>query len=155
MSYRDDYRDGQREFFWTLPRAFMATLTVAVAVFLLLVLITPLTIGFGWIKGEANLRSFGATRTTYAEAYDDTAALEATVQSICVARKGVADAKALGDDFATQQRETQLIVYETSFNSQRGRYDAYMDDHFRGGVNRPKNLPLPYPTLDEKIAEVC
>ncbi len=71
MAFQDEYRRGQHNFYWTLPRAMLAAFVLVLAIFLLLVVTTPLTIGFGWFRGEANLRSFGHVRQTYAEAFDD------------------------------------------------------------------------------------
>ena len=148
MSYRDGYRDAQSGFFWTLPRAMGAGFVAILAVFLLLVAVTPLTIGFGWFSGEANLRTFEHVRQTYKEGYDDVRALDALAANICIARAAVE--QAAGDPNAVSQRQSQLYAYEGRFNSLRGEYDAYMQDHFRGGVARPPDLPLPYPPLAKK-----
>jgi hypothetical protein len=153
-SYRDDFREGSRETLWSLPRVLGLAFVVILAVYLLMVVVTPLTIGFGWYRGEANLRGFGATKATYAEAYDDVNALTADAQNICTAKQALAFAKESRDQNVIDQRSTQLFVYTTAFNALRGRYDAYMEDHFRGGVNRPKSLPLPYPTLSVKLKSV-
>lgn len=152
MSYRGDYREGQREFFWTLPRAFLAILALIVAVFLLLVVTTPLTIGFGWFQGEAQLRSFGHVRDTYREAFDDTAAMDANARQACRLDKVIA---AETDPSVKQQRQSQLLAIENNYDRVKADYEAYMRDHFRGGVIRPRQLPLPYPSLEDRKAEVC
>lgn len=149
MSYRDDFKSGEREFFWTLPRAMGATFLLIVAVFLLMVVTTPLTIGFGWFSGEANLRSFNHVRETYREAFDDVKAMEANASQACRFKQQVADAKASGDTSTANQRESQLLAVENNYDRVKAEYEAYMSDHFRGGVIRPQQLPLPYPTLEE------
>lgn len=155
MPYRDSYEQGQSDYFWTLPRAMLAILSVVVAIFLLLVVTTPLTIGFGWFSGEANLRSFQHVRQTYQEGFDDVRGLDALTSNICIAKGAVSDARKSGDENVVVQRQSQLYAYEGRFNSLRAEYDAYMQDHFRGGVIRPHQLPLPYPMLAEKIKAVC
>lgn len=149
MTYRSDYQDVSREFFWTLPRGLGAAFVTTVAVFLLLVAVTPLTIGFGWYSGEAGLRSFSHVKATYAEGYDDVRALDALAGNICITRTAIT--QAAGDLNAVSQRQSQLLALEGRFNSLRGEYDAYMQDHFRGGVIHPAALPLPYPTLNTKV----
>lgn len=147
MTYRDDYRDGQREFFWTLPRVLLGIFAVIVSSFLLAVVTTPLTIGFGWFQGEANLRSFNHVRDTYQFAYDHVGTLKSLQSNVCIAKLAVdastADVKS--------QRETQLIAIEQTYNRVEQEYDAYMDDHFRGKVIKPADLPYPAPTLDLSV----
>lgn len=152
MSYRADYRGAQGDFFWTLPRAVVAVFAVIVAVFLLLVVTTPLTIGFGWFSGEANLRSFGHVRDTYREAFDDTAAMDANVRQSCRVQAQIATET---DASVKSQRQSQLLAIENNYDRIKGEYEAYMRDHFRGGVIRPQQLPLPYPTLAERQAVLC
>ncbi len=153
--YREDYKQGQRDFLWTLPRVLGSVLVAIVAIYLLAVALTPLTIGFGWFKGEANLRSFSHVQDTYREAFDDVNAMEANVRQACSAKKLVADAKASGDTVTYNQRVTQATTYENNYNRVKGEYQAYMNDHFRGGVNHPSQLPLPYPEFLERLTAVC
>lgn len=135
--------------------ATLAVLGAIVAVFLIVVVLTPLTIGFGWYTGEANLRSFSHVRATYQEAYDDVNSLNALAATICVSKQAVKDAKDSGDQNSIDQRQSQLLAYEGNFNRVRGEYQSYMTDHFRGKLYHPKDLPLPYPTLNEKLAATC
>lgn len=144
-SYRDDYRSAHKDTMWTMPRAILLGLAAVASVFLLLVLITPLTIGFGWISGEANLRSFGHVRQTYAYAYDHIAALQSLQQNACVANQAISEET---DPAIKSQRRTQLIAVENTYNRTQREYDAYMSDHFRGKVIKPGDLPLPAPSLD-------
>lgn len=153
--YRDEYRRGQSDLFWTLPRAIGAAFVAILAIFLLLVVLTPLTIGFGWFSGEANLRSFTHVRDTYREAFDDVNSMDANARQSCNFQKLVADAKASGDNVTYNQRQTQLISVENNYTRIKGEYEAYMNDHFRGGVIRPSQLPLPYPTIEERMTELC
>ncbi len=153
--YRNDYSQGQREFFWTLPRAFGAAFVLIVAVFLLAVAVTPLTIGFGWVTGEANLRSFSHVEQTYREAFDDVNSMDANVRQACRYQELANHAKDSGDNSAYNQRESQLTAVENNFDRIKGEYEAYMGDHFRGGVIRPSQLPMPYPTLDERMQDLC
>lgn len=152
MSYRDDYRGASRDFWWTLPRAMLAVFAVVVAVFLLMVAVTPLTIGFGWFSGEAGLRSFEHARQTYAEAFDDTEAMAANARQACQFAASVKSARDAGDAATATQRETQLLAVENNYERVRAEYQAYMRDHFRGGVLRPKQLPLPAPSLQRRMA---
>lgn len=148
MSYRDEFKEGSRDFLWTLPRVLGLAFVGIVAVFLLAVALTPLTIAFGWYNGEANLRSFNHVKATYQEAYDDVNSMEANVRQACRIQPLVA-----AD--TTGQRQSQLLAVENNFDRIKGEYDAYMSDHFRGGVIRPRQLPMPYPTLGERTSEVC
>lgn len=152
MSYRADYRAASRHVWWTMPRALVLALALVVCVFLLLVATTPLTIGFGWFKGEAQLRSFGHVRDTYREAFDDTAAMDANVRQSCRLQTQIA---AETDPSVKAQRQSQLLAIENNYDRIKGEYEAYMRDHFRGGVIRPAQLPLPYPTLAERQAVLC
>jgi hypothetical protein len=154
-SWRDDYKQAQGDYFWTLPRALGALFVTIVAIFLLMVALTPLTIGFGWISGEAKLRSFEHVRDTYREAYDDVNSMEANARQACRAQQRVDDAKKTGNVNVVSQRESQLAAVENNYDRVKGEYDAYMTDHFRGGVIRPGDLPMPYPTLAERLKEVC
>lgn len=155
MSYRDDYRGGQRDFFWTLPRVLGAVFVTIVAVYLLMVALTPLTIGFGWVSGEAHLRSFNHVQDTYREAFDDVNAMEANVRQACRYQTAVKDAKARGDSVAFDQLQAQLFAVENNYDRVKADYEAYMSDHFRGGVIRPQQLRLPYPSLAERESAVC
>lgn len=154
-SYRDDYRSGAREVWWTLPRAVGAFVVFFVVIWLLIVVLTPLTVLGGWARGEVQLRSFNHVRQTYAEAFDDAKGLDALAQNSCLTRQARNAAIAAGDTNTANQRETQLLAYEQRYNSLRGEYNAYMDDHFRGGVIHPSQLPLPYPTLAIRMTQVC
>lgn len=109
---------------------------------------TLLAIGLGWFSGEANLRSFNHVKATYQEAFDDTAAMDANARQACRIQPLVA-ADASG------QRQSQLLAIENNYDRVKGEYEAYMRDHFRGGVIRPRQLPMPYPTLAEREAQVC
>jgi hypothetical protein len=152
VSYRDDYRQGERDALWTLPRLLIGAFAAIVAVFLLLVLVTPLTIGFGWFHGEANLRSFEHVRQTYGEAFDDTAAMDANARQACRLDKLIASTD---DPAVRSQRQTQVLAIENNYDRVKGEYEAYMSDHFRGGVIRPKQLPMPYPSIEDRKTEVC
>ena len=55
----------------------------------------------------------------------------------------------------SRDRESQLLAQEQRYNAVKGEYDAYMQDHFRGKLIHPRGLPIPYPTLERKMAEVC
>jgi len=142
--FRDDWRDVEREGLWALPRVLLALLALFVGGFLIAVAATPLTIGFGWFHGEANLRSFTHVQQTYQLAYDDIGALRAMQANACVAKQAV--------DSATPdikpQRESQLLAIENNYNRVAQEYDAYMSDHFRGKIYHPADLPMPAPDLD-------
>lgn len=153
-SYRDEYRGASRDFFWTLPRVLLAAFVAVAAVFLLMVVLTPLTIGFGWVSGEANLRSFASFKATYAEAFDDVKALDALTTQSCRFHAQVLAAQKAGDTTTATQRSSQELAVSNRYDSLKGQYDAYMSDHFRGGVNHP-GLSLPYPTLAERQKELC
>lgn len=151
MSYRDDYREAQRHALWTAPRALLAAFLAIVAIFLLAVAVTPLTIGFGWFSGEANLRSFGHVAQTYSLAFDDARALDANARQACRFQALLKTETGA----AKTQRESQLLAIESNYDRVKGEYDAYMEDHFRGGVIRPRQLPSPYPGLRARQAQVC
>lgn len=153
--YRDDYRQGQSEFLWTLPRVMFAVFVSVLAVFLLMVAFTPLTIGFGWFKGEANLRSFSKVQETYREAFDDVNAMEANVTQACRIQRLADEAKAAGDTVTYNQRQSQVAAIENNYDRVKGEYESYMSDHFRGNIIRPQQLPLPYPSLADSLAAAC
>lgn len=155
MTYRDEFKSGQRYFFWTLPRVAVGVMAIIVVVFFIAVATTPLTIGFGWYKGEANLRSFDHVKATYQVAFDDANAMDANARQACRFKKQVDEAKASGDETAANQRQSQLLAVETNYDRIKGEYDAYMSDHFRGGVIKPQQLPMPYPTLEVRMTAVC
>jgi len=136
-------------------RLVAAAVLVVVAVWLVVVAVTPLTLGFGWVSGETNLRSFSHVRQTYRQGFDDARALDNIARNACLAKQAVADARKRGDSTAVDQRESQLLAQEQRYNAVKGEYDAYMQDHFRGKLIHPRGLPIPYPTLERKMAEVC
>ena len=139
--YRDDYKSGAREFWWTLPRAAVALFALIVVGFLIAVAVTPLTIGFGWVSGEANLRSFPHVQETYKIAFDDARGMDANARQACRYKKeGLTD---------------QYNAVADNYQRLQGEYDAYMEDHFRGGVIRPKKLPKPYPELEARMKQLC
>lgn len=152
MSYQDEFRSGQREFFWTLPRVMLGVFALIVAVFLLMVVTTPLTIGFGWFSGEANLRSFEHVRQTYSEAFTDANGMDANARQACRLKAQIATET---DPSVKTQRESQLLAIENNYDRVKGDYDAYMADHFKGGIIRPRQLPYPYPSLTDREAVVC
>lgn len=152
MSYRDDYKNVARDAWWTLPRAIGAVFALIVAVFLLAVTLTPLTIAFGWFQGEAQLRSFGHVRDTYREAFDDVNSMDANARQACRLDVQIATET---DSLVKTQRESQLIAIENNYDRIKGEYEAYMRDHFRGGVIRPRQLPMPYPAIEDRKQEVC
>lgn len=124
-----------------------AKIVAAVIGLILLIIVgTILSIAMGWFSGEANLRSFNHVKQTYQEAFDDVNSMEANVRQAC-------RIKPLAKD--DPQRQTQLIAIENNYDRIKGEYDAYMSDHFRGGVIRPRQLPMPYPTLEERESVVC
>lgn len=153
--YRKEYREAQDEFFWTLPRAVLAILAVIVAVFLILVVTTPLTIGFGWFSGEANLRSFPHVAQTYQIAFDDAKGMDANVRQYCQFQASADKARAAGDTATANQRDTQALAVQSNYDRLKGEYDAYMQDHFRGKVLHPAQLPMPYPTFEARQKALC
>jgi hypothetical protein len=112
---------------------------IGLAVVLLLFVLTPLSIGLGWFKGEAGLRSFNHVKETYQQGYDDVEAMKANASQACRLRPLAA---------TNTQRQTQLLAIENNYDRIKAEYEAYMHDHFRGGVIRP-GLPLPYPNINE------
>jgi hypothetical protein len=139
----------------TLPRVLGLAFVVVLAGYLLAVAFTPLTLGFGWVSGEANLRSFGKASQNYAEAYSDARAMDANATQACRLKDAVAQAKSAGDQNAVNQRESQLLAIENNYDRVRGEYDAYMQNHFQGGVIHPKRLPIPYWTLSQRQKALC
>lgn len=125
-------------------KAIGAVLALILAVFVILVVSTPLTIGFGWFSGEANLRSFSHVRDTYSFAYDHITTLRGLQQNTCIAKQAVQDAT----PDVKSQRETELIANEQTYNRVAQEYDSYMSDHFRGKLIHPADLPMPAPPLD-------
>lgn len=150
--YRDEVSDHTGDFFWSVPRAIGLVLVVIVAVFFIMVVTTPLTIGFGWFRGEANLRSFNHVRATYQEAFDDANAMDANARQACRLKVMIGVET---DPAVKTQRQSQLLAIENNYDRVKGEYDAYMRDHFRGGVIRPQQLPMPYPTLQDREDVVC
>lgn len=151
MSYaRNEFKQDARSGLWLWALA----LLVIALIYLLIVVATPLTIGLGWATGEANLHSFGSYRQTYALAFDDVKALDALTTQTCRFQAQAAAATKAGDSTLASQRQTQADAVANRYDSLRGEYDAYMSDHFRGGVNHP-SLPLPYPTLPARQRALC
>ncbi len=153
--YRDDYRNASRGGRWLLPRVSGWFIGLFFLGLLIGVIMLIGTIGFGWFSGEANLRSFNHVRATYQEAFDDVKSMEANVRQACRFKQQVAEAKASGDTSTANQRETQLLTIQNNYDRIKGEYEAYMSDHFRGGVIRPQQLPMPYPTIDNRMAATC
>lgn len=123
-------------------------LAVIGGIIALVVIAVVLTLGgvaWGWFSGEASLRSFNHVRTTYAEAYDDVGALKALRVSACNVKGEMAQES---DPYARSQLRDQLNAFVNRYASIQNSYQAYMDDHFRGKLYHPKDLPLPYPDLD-------
>jgi hypothetical protein len=151
MSYKDEYRAGASEArFWTL-KAVLWLLALIVVVYAVLVLLTPLTIGFGWFSGEANIRSFGHVKAVYRDAYDYDNALKATASNACIAKAALVDARKSGDTNAASQRSSQLIAIEQTYNRVKGEYDAAMADHFRAKQVKPADLPSSAPVLSDAL----
>ena len=126
-----------------------------VGVIILAAILVLVGIGFGWFSGEANLRSFDHVKATYREAFDDVNSMDANARQACTFTQAVKDATAAGDTSTATQRQTQLLAVENNYDRIKGEYEAYMNDHFRGNVIRPKQLPLPYPTIQERMAVLC
>lgn len=127
----------------------LAKVIAAVGALIALIVVgTILSLALGWFSGEANLRSFNHVKATYQEAFDDVNAMEANVRQACRIQPLVA-----AD--TTGQRQTQVLAIENNYDRIKGEYDAYMSDHFRGAVIRPRQLPMPYPTLQVRMDEVC
>lgn len=108
--------------------------------------------GIGWFSGEVNIRSFNHTRQIYQDTYDKANALRQIANNTCIAKQALADAKSSGDSNTVNQRETQLLAQEVTYNATAGQYNAEMQDHFRAKVVKPHDLPRTAPTLQEALA---
>lgn len=153
--YRSGVRDASRDYWWTLPRVLFAAFGAIVGVFLLLVVTTPLTIGFGWFSGEAHLRAFPHVAQTYQVAFDDAKGMDANVRQFCQLHAAAAAARSAGEASTASQRDSQAIAVQLNYDRLKGEYDAYMQDHFRGGVIHPRQLPMPYPDFEARQKTLC
>ncbi len=144
--YKDDWRGASGNTWWTLPRASFLAVGAIVAVYLILVVTTPLTIGFGWFRGEANLRSFQHVQQTYSVAFDDARAMDANARQAC---------RYYQPSLPLNEQSDQYNAVADNYDRLQGEYDAYMQDHFRGGIIRPKQLPLPYPNIAARMKRLC
>lgn len=108
--------------------------------------------GIGWFAGEVNIRSFDHVRQVYRDSYDKYNALQQIANNTCTAKEALSAAKASGDQNTINQRQTQVIAQENTYNAVAGQYNAEMDDHFRAKAVKPQDLPRNAPSLKEALA---
>lgn len=117
----------------------------------LIIIIVLIGVAAGWFAGEASLRSFPHVKETYRQAYDDVNSMDANARQACRVEK----ASEAAPEATKIQRETQLLAIENNYDRVKGEYEAYMNDHFRGKIIHPRDLPLPFPALENRMPEVC
>lgn len=110
------------------------------------------TIGFasGWFNTATQVVSPANVKEQWRFAYDYDNALGAIANNWCSAKK--VEEAATGE--AKDQRVSQRVAQENLYASQKSRYDAALQDAFRGKLVKPADVPNQAPTLAEKVNQL-
>lgn len=152
MSYREDYKQAERDAYWTLPRALLLG---GVSALLIGGLIIVLAFALGWFNAAKDVVSPQNVKTQFALAYQDYASLEATAGNVCDAENNLADAKKSGDQNTINQRTDQLTVYKQNYRRIAAQYKARYQDAFQAKHVGPDDLPKVAPSLTTMKGNVC
>lgn len=120
--------------------------------FIFVVIAASIAFALGWITWPLDWLSRGNVEEQFRTGYDLHNSLEATAQLVCDAEAAVE--AAIGDD-AKNQRQTQLIGYQSNYARLAGDYNKWAENVFAGKVVRPPDLPYRAPSLEAMKSQVC
>jgi hypothetical protein len=153
MSYRDDYREVEREGWWTIPRVIVALVVLAVAGLVIRLAVLPIWFANRTISVVQQQIDPAELLRKYELFKDESAQLDAKLASIKIKQKQIDEIKALPSKDRTDREELMIWEQEIggmkySFNQLAADYNAGMSKiNFRfcnvGDLPQGASTPLP------------
>jgi preprotein translocase subunit SecF len=147
-TFRDDFKNTEKDAWWSLPR-------IVAAVFVIGIVIIVLSLALGWFNAAKDVVSPQNVKQQYALAYQDYESLQATAGNVCDAETNLQDAKKSGDLNTINQRTDEVTAYRQNYRRIAAQYKARYDDAFQAKHVGPKDLPKDPPSLIEMKTQVC
>ncbi len=119
--------------------------------FLVILILTIVGFIFGWITFPIDKGSRDNVKKQFQRGYELYESLQATAQMVCTAEQAYNET----DPNTKQQRQTQLIAYQTNYQRLAAEYDAWTRNVFERGIIHPQDLPTRAPTLQDMKSQVC
>lgn len=129
MAYRDDFRETERETYWTLPKVFVLLLVLISFGVLLKIVALPLWFASRTVDVVKRQVDPAELLRKYELFKDESAQLDAKLANIKVKAKGIKSIQAIPADKLDRTNREQMMLWEQEFEGMKYSYNALAADY--------------------------